>query len=101
MISWGNLFTEHLIIGDFERIKNKFNLKDLSQIYVNRGPGSFAGIRNSLSTVKAYHLTNNTDYYCFSFDDFSNEGAVKYEDIPNLCEKYKIKKNLINPDYSG
>ena len=32
---------------------------------------------------------------------FSNEGAVKYEDIPNLCEKYKIKKNLINPDYSG
>ena len=89
-----------MLINDF-LIKNKFNLKDLSKIYVNRGPGSFAGIRNSLSTVKAYHLTNNTDYYCFSFDDFSNEDAVKYEDIPNLCEKYKIKKNLINPDYSG
>ena len=89
-----------MLINDF-LTKNKFNLKDLSQIYVNRGPGSFAGIRNSLSTVKAYHLTNNTDYYCFSFDDFFNEGAVKYEDIPNLCEKYKIKKNLINPDYSG
>ena len=26
---------------------------------------------------------------------------MKYEKIPDLCKKYKIKKNLINPDYSG
>ena len=31
-------------------------IKDISTFYVNRGPGSFAGIRNSLSTVKAIHL---------------------------------------------
>ena len=24
---------------------------------------------------------------------------VKYEDVPSLCEKFKIKKNLINPIY--
>ena len=23
----------------------------------------------------------------------------KYENIPNLCDKFKIKKNLINPIY--
>ena len=79
----------------------KKNLKNISEIYVNRGPGSFAGIRNSLSTVKAINLVNNTDYFCFSFNDFKKEDDVKYENIPDLCKKYKIKKNLINPDYSG
>ena len=23
----------------------------------------------------------------------------KYENIPNLCDKFKVKKNLINPIY--
>jgi tRNA threonylcarbamoyladenosine biosynthesis protein TsaB len=80
---------------------HKKNLKNISEIYINRGPGSFAGIRNSLSTVKAINLVNNTDFFCFSFNDFKNEDDVKYENIPDLCKKYKIKKNLINPDYSG
>ena len=25
--------------------------------------------------------------------------TTEYEDVPHLCEKYKIKKNLINPIY--
>ena len=89
-----------ILINEFlERYKK--NLNNISEIYVNRGPGSFAGIRNSLSTVKAINLVNNTDYFCFSFNDFKKEDDVKYENIPDLCKKYKIKKNLINPDYSG
>ena len=89
-----------ILINEFLK-EYKKNLDSISQIYVNRGPGSFAGIRNSLSTVKAINLVNNTDYYCFSFNDFKKENDVKYENIPDLCKKYKIKKNLINPDYSG
>ena len=89
-----------ILINEFLE-KHKKNLKNISEIYVNRGPGSFAGIRNSLSTVKAINLVNNTDYFCFSFNDFKKENDVKYENIPDLCKKYKIKKNLINPDYSG
>ena len=81
--------------------KKKINFKNISQIYVNRGPGSFAGIRNSLSIVKAFHLSNKVDYYCFSFDDFKEKNEVKYENIPKLCEKFKVEKNLINPIYSG
>ena len=87
-----------MLINEFLMSKN-LNFKKISQIYVNRGPGSFAGIRNSLSIVKAINLSNNIDYFCFSFDDFEYENEVKYEDIPNLCQKYKIKKNLINPIY--
>ena len=87
-----------ILINDFLNKKN-LDLDKVSQIYVNRGPGSFAGIRNSLSVVKAFHLVNKIDYYCFSFDDFDEKMEVKYENIPKLCEKIKIEKNLINPIY--
>ena len=87
-----------LLIIEFLNSKN-LDLKRISKIYVNRGPGSFAGIRNSLSIVKAIHLVNKIDYFCFSFNDFKEEKEFKYEHIPEFCEKFKIKKNLINPIY--
>ena len=87
-----------LIIKDFLNLNN-MKLDDISKIYVNRGPGSFAGIRNSLSMVKAFNVTRKIDYYCYSLDDFNDEIDIKYENIPNLCDKLKIKKNLINPIY--
>ena len=77
----------------------KVKLNDVSSIYVNRGPGSFAGIRNSLSIVKAIHFVKKIDYYCYSFQDFNIKTPVKYENIPNLCDKFNVKKNLINPVY--
>tara|TARA_Y100001936_G_C15710605_1_gene475747 strand:- start:216 stop:602 length:387 start_codon:yes stop_codon:yes gene_type:complete len=87
-----------LLIDNFLR-SAKLNFDKISEIYVNRGPGSFAGIRNSLSVVKAIYLVNKIDYYCFSFQDFVAENEVKYENIPNLCQKLNVKKNLINPIY--
>ena len=89
-----------LLINEFLISKN-LDLNKITQIYVNRGPGSFAGIRNSISTVKGIHFVHNIDYYCFSFDDFDQKNDVKYENIPKLCQKLKIKKNLIKPIYSG
>jgi len=87
-----------IIINEFLKT-NKSSIDDLGAIYVNRGPGSFAGIRNSLSTIKALFLTKKIDYYCFSFDDFKDTESAKYADVPQLCKEYKIKKNLINPIY--
>ena len=87
-----------ILINEFLE-DNKTSLDELSAIYVNRGPGSFAGIRNSLSIIKALFLTKKIDYYCFSFADFKELEDIKYVDIQHLCEKYKIKKNLINPIY--
>ena len=80
---------------------NGFNLKisDINLMYINRGPGSFAGIRNSLSMIKAIHMINKIDYYSFSFKDFKGEINLNYENIPYLCKKFKIEKNLINPIY--
>jgi len=87
-----------VLIDEFLHSKN-MKINDISKIYVNRGPGSFAGIRNSLSTIKAIHLVKKIDYYCYSFQDFEGIEEVKYENIPILCDKFKIKKNLINPIY--
>ena len=87
-----------ILVNDFLKT-NKTSLNQLNTIYVNRGSSSFAGIRNLLSMIKALLLTKNIDYYCFSFEDFDGFDAVKYEDIPSLCEKFKIKKNLIKPIY--
>ena len=87
-----------VLIDDFLNSKN-LKMNDISSLYVNRGPGSFAGIRNSLSIVKATHLSKKIDYYCYSFQDFINQTNIKHENIPSLCDKFKVKKNLINPIY--
>ena len=87
-----------ILINDFLKA-NSSSLDQIDVIYVNRGPGSFAGIRNSLATIKALFLTKKINYYCFSFEDFMGFDQVNYEDVPSLCEKFKIKKNLINPIY--
>ena len=87
-----------VLIVDFLK-NNNLEISDMESIYINRGPGSFAGIRNSLSTIKAIHMIKKIDYYCFSLKDFENENDIKYENIPHLCSKFKLKKNLIKPYY--
>ena len=88
-------------------LKHKTNLDKIKRIYINRGPGSYAGLRNSVSIVKALHLTKKIDYYSYSYSDFrQKENNVdrtnnhkNLRELPNLCDKFKIKKNLINPIY--
>ena len=87
-----------IIISNFLNTHN-LTIGSIHKIYVNKGPGSFAGIRNSLSTVKAFNITKKIDYYCYSIEDFKNENDVSHQNIPYLCDKFKIKKNLINPIY--
>ena len=87
-----------IIINDFLSSKS-MKITDINEIYINQGSGSFAGIRNSISVVKAFNVAKNIDYYCYNLDDFKDENDLNYENIPNLCKKYKIKKNLINPIY--
>ncbi len=87
-----------MLINDFLHSKN-LKINDICCLYVNRGPGSFAGIRNALSTVKAIHIATKIDYFGYSLNDFEGIDKIEYAKIPNLCNKFQIKKNLINPIY--
>ena len=87
-----------IIINDFLSSKN-IKIADINGIYINQGSGRFTGIRNSISVVKAFKVAKNIDYYCYNLDDFKDEKDLSHENIPNLCKKNKIKKNLINPVY--
>ena len=87
-----------ILINDFLKSAN-LTIKDFTEIYINRGPGSFAGIRNSLAVVKAINLALKIDYYCYSYQDFNDDNNFKYENVPNLFNKFKVKNNLINPIY--
>ena len=89
-----------ILIIEFLNSKN-LAIKDISILYVNRGPGSFAGIRNSLSTAKAIQLVKKIDCYYYSFEDFKQDDKIKYENVPDLCNKFNVKKNLIKPIYLG
>ena len=87
-----------ILIYDF-LYKQKTTIDNIDKIYVNRGPGSFAGIRNSLSIAKGFYVSKKIDYYCFSYKDFQKSDTIKHQDVPKLCDKFKIKKNLLNPLY--
>ena len=87
-----------ILINIFLKSKG-IKINDISKVYLNIGPGSFAGIRNSISIIKAIHLVIKVDYYCYSPQYFEDIKEIKYENIPDLRDKFNIKKNLINPIY--
>tara|TARA_B100000579_G_scaffold6734_1_gene5137 strand:- start:109 stop:480 length:372 start_codon:yes stop_codon:yes gene_type:complete len=72
------------------------NIKNLSNIFVNQGPGKFSGIRASLATAKAISLVNKIDLYGFNSDQIINQNYAK---IIDLFNKGVLIKNLIKPQY--
>ena len=72
------------------------NLKNLSNIFVNQGPGKFSGIRASLATAKAISFVNKIDLYGFNSDQVINQNYAK---IIDLFDKGVLIKNLIKPQY--
>ena len=72
------------------------NIKNLSNIFVNQGPGKFSGIRASLATAKALSFINKIDLYGFNSDKVTNQNYVK---IIDLFKKGVLIKKLIKPHY--
>ena len=72
------------------------NIKNLSNIFVNQGPGKFSGIRATLATAKAISFVNKIDLYGFNSDQVINQNYAK---IIDLFNKGVLIKNLIKPRY--
>ncbi len=91
-------------------LRYKTNINSINKIYVNRGPGSYSGIRNSLSIVKGIYFSKKIDFYSYSHLDFKNKKDKKnlfdninnndyLRNLPYLCDKFNVRKNLIKPLY--
>ena len=80
---------------------NKYNTKldDVSNIFVNKGPGKFSGIRSSIVIAKAMSLANNIDLYGFTNDDILSK--KNYKNIVDSSKKNNLTKHLIIPQYSS
>ena len=86
-----------ILILNFLR-NHQLSIKNLSNIFVNQGPGKFSVIRTSIAVAKALSLTNQLNLYGFNAKDLINDD---YNSIINLYKKGKLTKNLINPVYSS
>ena len=77
-------------------VKNNLKFDDISQIYVNQGPGNFSGLRGSLAVAKGISLSKNLDL--FGYDTFLWSCAKFINKKTFICslikfrEKYFIKK---------
>ena len=78
--------------------KNKINIKEINNIFVNQGPGKFSGIRTSISVAKALSITNKLNLYGFDSELVKNQN---YDKIIDLFNKGLLIKNLIKPQYSS
>ena len=85
------------LLFDFLK-KNKINIKEINNIFVNQGPGKFSGIRISISTAKALSFTNKLNLYGFDSELVKNQN---YDKIIDLFNKGLLIKNLIKPQYSS
>ena len=78
-------------------LKNhQLSIKNLSNIFVNQGPGKFSGIRASLATAKALSFINKVDLYGFNSEQIIDKN---YKKIIELFNKGVLIKNLIKPQY--
>jgi len=89
------------ILDFFE--ENSLRLEDISQIFVNQGPGNFSGLRGSLAIAKGMSLSKNLDLFGYntfiwSCTKFYNKKDLIFSLI-KFNDKYYIKKfnkNLIS-----
>ena len=78
--------------------KNKININEINNIFVNQGPGKFSGIRTSVSVATALNFTNKLNLYGFDSELVKNQN---YDKIIDLFNKGLLIKNLIKPQYSS
>ena len=88
-----DLLMKHILVF-FEENNLKFD--DISQIFVNQGPGNFSGLRGSLATAKGVSLSKNLNLFGYntfiwSCAKFFNKKDPIYSLI-KFREKYFIKK---------
>ena len=76
--------------------ENALNLNDVSQIFVNQGPGNFSGLRGSLATAKGISLSKNLSLFGYNTFIWLCGNFLKRKDsifcFIKFREKYFLKE---------
>ena len=75
---------------------NKLKIREITNIFVNIGPGNFSGIRASVSASKALSISQKINLYGFTSSQINN---TNYNKLLDLLRKEVLIKNLIKPIY--
>ena len=76
--------------------ENNLNFNDITNIFINQGPGNFSGLRGSLSVAKGVSISKNISL--FGYDTFLWASAKFFNKQNLICsfikfrEKYYVKK---------
>ena len=76
--------------------KNNIKVNKINNILINQGPGKSSSIRTSISVAKALTITGKLNLYGFKSNQIKNKN---YNEIFELFDKGKLKKNLIKVSY--
>ena len=76
--------------------KNNKNIEEISNIFVNHGPGKFSGVRLSIVISKAICMVYNIKLYSFCSNQIDGNN---YSKLLDLLEKGDLISNLIKPKY--
>ena len=74
------------------------NLDQISEIFVNQGPGKISSIRNSIAIAKGIAFAKNIDLYGFLSEQLINIGVNQ---LVKIDKKNFTNINLIKPLYSS
>ena len=78
--------------------KHNSNLDEITQIFVNQGPGKVSSIRNSIAIAKGIAFAKNIDLYGFLSEHLTNIGI---DQLVKIDKKNFTNINLIKPLYSS
>ena len=79
-------------------LNKKIDIKDITKIFVNLGPGKFTSLRISLSVAKAISLVNKGTLIGYKSSDLTKNN---YKSLIKIEKKNLIIKKLVKPIYSS
>ena len=93
-----NLRSNETLVNNISNFikQKKANIDKNFSVIVNLGPGSFSGIRISLSVAKGIKITTGAKLYGFRDQDLASFNA---KNIELLIKKKLLQNNLIKPVY--
>ena len=80
--------------------ENKLKFDDISQIFVNQGPGNFSGLRGSLAIAKGVSISKNLSLFGFNTFIWSCAKFFNKQDSISSLIKFREKYFIKNFDKS-